>query len=73
MAPQWFTCGYCHLQRLGVEPVHGGEPCPMKAAESAAYIAMLESQQASHDRSGFAMNDMTKIMKRMTGGDDDDD
>lgn len=69
--PKWFQCGFCFAQRLGLEPVHGDDPCPWKIAEVEATLAALASQQASYERQGFAMNDMTSMLKKMTGQDDD--
>lgn len=77
MAPKWFSCSVCGLQRLGLEPVHEDNPCPMKVEEHEAYMALMETQRASYAGTGFATNDMVAMMKRMTKGmgidlDDDD-
>jgi hypothetical protein len=71
-APQWFSCNYCHLQRLGLGPVHGDEPCPMKAKESLALIEMLGAQTDSYNRSAFMANDAVAMMRKITGAEEDE-
>jgi hypothetical protein len=68
----WVACGYCYATSLGAPPHGQGQPCPMKVATEATYVAMMEAQAASHNRSGFAMNDMTSILKKMTGQEEDE-
>lgn len=76
MAPQWFHCSICGLQRLGVGPVHGDNPCPMKVEEHAATMALLELRKAAEAGGSFAISDMNAMVKkmaeRMLGADDDD-
>lgn len=78
-APGWVNCPYCHAISLGAPPHGQGQPCPMKVATEIAYVESLEASKAaneaaaaSHNRSGFAMNDMTEILKKMTGTGDDE-
>ena len=71
-APGWVNCPYCHAISLGAPPHGQGQPCPMKVATEIAYVRSLEAAAAAHNRSGFAMNDMTEILKKMTGTEDDE-
>jgi hypothetical protein len=68
----WVACGYCHAISLGAPPHGQGQPCPMKIVSEMVYVEMMEAQTASHNRSGFAMNDMTSILKKMTGQEEDE-
>ena len=70
---QMVACGYCYAISIGAPPHGEGQPCPMKVAAEVAYVGMLEAQQASYARSGFAQNDMIQILRKITGDDDDDD
>lgn len=76
-APKWFSCGICGLQRLGLGPVHGDEPCPVKMEEHEATMAILEQRKATEASEAFSMSDMNamleKITRRFVGADDDDD
>ncbi len=67
----WVACGYCHAISLGAPPHGQGQPCPLKVEYEAAYMKMLDAQTASYDRSGFAMNDMTAVLRKMTGQDEE--
>lgn len=74
--PKWFACNICGLQRLGLEPVHGDNPCPIKVEEHEATMAVLEARKEAEGREGFAMVDMMAMLQKMTSrivGDDDDD
>jgi len=70
---QWVSCGYCYAISLGAPPHGQGQPCPMKVASEAAYRENMEASTASHNRSGFAMNDMTLMLRKMTGQEEEDD
>lgn len=78
--PKWVACGYCHAISLGAPPHGQGQACPMKMATEIAYVESLEASKAasdaaaaSHSRSGFAMNDMTAMIRKMTGTEEDDE
>lgn len=76
MAPKWFACSICGLTRLGLEPVHGDNPCPMKVEEHEATMAMLESRKAAETGGAFATTDMVEMIRKMQArifGEDDDD
>lgn len=67
---KWQVCAYCYA--TGYAPVHGeGNPCPLKLAESEAYIGMLEAQAAAAQGSAFMAADGTAMMKKMLGIEDD--
>lgn len=79
-APIWFTCGYCYTTRLSDQPIHGDNPCPLKAEESKALVAQLEAQKSYFDRQAFAALDTSKgmesviaLMRSLTGQEDPDD
>lgn len=71
-AQQWFTCSFCHTTRIGIGPVHGDGPCPMKVREHEAYVSLMETQKASYVNQGFMSGDMVAMLKKITGVEDDD-
>lgn len=70
---RWVPCGYCHAISLGAPPHGQGQPCPLKIVSESVYVEMLEAQTASYNRSGFAMNDMTSMLRKFTGQEEEDE
>lgn len=66
-SPKWFTCGFCFITRMGLEPVHGDNPCPLKVAESEAFRAKIEAERAYFERQAFAVLDAGKGLESMMG------
>lgn len=78
--PQWSVCPCCATQRLGIEPVHGDGPCPLKIEEHEIYMQTMEAQRLYYERQAFALLDakqttgqMMGIMKKVMGVEEEDE